>query len=52
MRSEKIKIGTTAILKPFKFHDDVKQNLMHLINNAYSDTVNVKTAFCLTKLLL
>ena len=43
--SEKIQIGTTALLKPFKFHDAIKENLMHLINNAYNDTVSLKSEY-------
>ena len=45
MVSEKIQIGTTALLKPFKFHDAIKGNLMHLINGAYNDTVSLKSEY-------
>ena len=39
---KKIKIQTTALLKPFKYHNQIKKNLLSKINNAFSDKLNVK----------
>ena len=39
---KKIKIQTTALLKPFKYHNQIRENLLLKINNAYSDKLNVK----------
>jgi len=42
---KKIKINTTGILKPFKYHSDIKEELLQHIGNAYSDSVNAKDEY-------
>jgi len=39
---KKIKIQTTALLKPFKYHNQIQENLLSKINNSYSDNLNQK----------
>ena len=39
---KKIKIQTTALLKPFKYHNQIKENLLSKINNSYNDNLNNK----------
>ena len=36
---KKIKIQTTALLKPFKYHNQIKENLLSKINNSYNDNL-------------
>ena len=42
---KKIKIQTTALLKPFKYHNQLKENLLSKINNSYNDNLNVKNQY-------
>jgi len=42
---KKIKIETTALLKPFKYHNQIKENLLSSINSSYSDSLNVKDQY-------
>jgi len=42
---KKIKIYTTALLKPFKYHNQIKENLLLKINNSYNDNLNVKDQY-------
>ena len=42
---KKIKVETTALLKPFKYHNQIKENLLSKINNSYNDNLNVKDEY-------
>mgnify|MGYP000719227115 CR=1 FL=1 len=42
---KKIKVETTALLKPFKYHNQIKENLLSKINNSYNDNLNVKDQY-------
>ena len=42
---KKIKLSTTAILKPFKYHNQIKENLLSKINNSYNDNLNIKDQY-------
>tara|TARA_B100001057_G_scaffold342806_1_gene343744 strand:- start:92 stop:694 length:603 start_codon:yes stop_codon:yes gene_type:complete len=39
---QKIKLGTTALLKPFEYHKVMKDTLMDKIEKSYNDNLNVK----------
>ena len=39
---KKIKLGTTAILKPFEYHKVMKDTLIDKIKKSYNDNLNVK----------
>ena len=39
---KKIKINTSAILKKFKYHQDIKDDLIKKIDDSYNDNLNVK----------
>ena len=42
---KKIKLNTTALLKPFKYHNKIKDILLNKINNSYNDNLNVKNDY-------
>ena len=42
---KKIKLSTTALLKTFKYHNQIKENLLSKINNSYNDNLNVKDQY-------
>lgn len=42
---KKIKLSTTALLKSFKYHNQIKENLLSNINNSYNDNLNVKDQY-------
>jgi hypothetical protein len=42
---KKIKLGTTALLRPFKYHNEIKENLLSIINNSYNDSLNIKDQY-------
>ena len=39
---KKIKINTSAILKKFKYHQEIKDDLLKKIDDSYNDNLNVK----------
>ena len=42
---KKIKISTSAILKKFKYHQEIKDDLLKKIDNSYNDNLNVKNEY-------
>jgi len=42
---KKIKLNTTALLKPFKYHNEMKVKLLSKINNSYNDNLCVKDKY-------
>ena len=42
MNMKKIKLGATAIIKPFEYHSVMKDTLLSMIDNSYNDNLNVK----------
>ena len=41
MTSEKIKLNATALLKPFKYHDEMKDTLRSMIETSYHDNLKL-----------
>ena len=41
MTIEKIKLNTTALLKPFKYHDEIKDTLRSMIETSYHDNLKL-----------
>jgi len=39
---KKIKLTTTALLKPFEYHSIMKETLLSMIDKSYNDNLNVK----------
>lgn len=46
MTIQKIKLNTTALLKPFKYHNEMKDTLRSLIETSYCESINVKDSNC------
>ena len=46
MTIEKIKLNTTALLKPFKYHNEMKDTLRSLIETSYCESIDVKDSNC------
>mgnify|MGYP000388917870 FL=1 len=42
---KKIKLTTTALLKPFKYHSVMKETLLSMIDKSYNDNLNVKDEY-------
>ena len=39
---KKIKIATTALLKPFEYHSIMRKTLLSMIDKSYNDNLNVR----------
>jgi len=46
MTIQKIKLNTTALLKPFKYHNEMKDTLRSLIETSYCESIDVKDSNC------
>ena len=42
---KRIKVETTALLKPFKYHNQIKENLLSKINNSYNHKIDIKNQY-------
>ena len=46
MTIQKIKLNTTALLKPFEYHNEMKDTLRSLIETSYCESIDVKDSNC------